>query len=168
MKIVKTASGKQRISLSKSDWLDLGKKAGWIKTSQDFNDFGNIENLEMDDSLEGQPEDHLYDDDLKREISTEAKAWFDVVVESEDLIVEGRPNIEELSNRLYEVVQGSLAAGLQDKGSLKRDLYSTASDWLSDEDRNGTVSLFEEIPAFHFKSLAQRLCTLAMDRSMLE
>ena len=34
MKIVKTASGKQTIKLSKKEWTNIGKKAGWIKTAQ--------------------------------------------------------------------------------------------------------------------------------------
>lgn len=165
MKFIKASNGKQRISLSKAEWLDLGKKAGWVKTAQDFNDFGPIEDLDIEE--EQQPEDQLHDDDLKYEIETETKAWFDVVVESEDLMVEGRPDIQGLANRIYEIVQGSLAAGMQDKGSLKRDIYSAASDWLADEDRKGTVSIFEEIPSFHFKSIAQRICTRAMDRDNL-
>jgi hypothetical protein len=33
MKIVKTASGKNRIKMSKSEWTSIGKKAGWIKTA---------------------------------------------------------------------------------------------------------------------------------------
>jgi len=33
MKIVKTASGKQTIKISKKEWTSLGKKAGWIKTA---------------------------------------------------------------------------------------------------------------------------------------
>ena len=30
MKIVKTASGKNRIKMSKSEWTSIGKKAGWV------------------------------------------------------------------------------------------------------------------------------------------
>lgn len=33
MRIVKTASGKQVIKLSKREWLAIGKKAGWNKTA---------------------------------------------------------------------------------------------------------------------------------------
>ena len=33
MKIVKTASGKQTIKMSKSEWQSIGKKAGWMKTA---------------------------------------------------------------------------------------------------------------------------------------
>jgi hypothetical protein len=31
MKVVKTASGKQTIKLSKKEWQNIGKKAGWMK-----------------------------------------------------------------------------------------------------------------------------------------
>jgi len=33
MKLVKTASGKQTIKISKSEWKAIGKKAGWNKTA---------------------------------------------------------------------------------------------------------------------------------------
>ncbi len=33
MKIVKTASGKETIKISKKEWTSLGKKAGWMKTA---------------------------------------------------------------------------------------------------------------------------------------
>jgi hypothetical protein len=33
MKITKTASGKQTIKISKSEWTSMGKEAGWIKKS---------------------------------------------------------------------------------------------------------------------------------------
>jgi len=31
MKLVKTASGKQTIKISKTEWKSIGKKAGWLK-----------------------------------------------------------------------------------------------------------------------------------------
>jgi hypothetical protein len=34
MKIVKVASGKNKIKISKKEWLELGKKAGWMKIAQ--------------------------------------------------------------------------------------------------------------------------------------
>jgi hypothetical protein len=33
MKLTKTASGKSIIKLSKSEWEDMGKKAGWLKVA---------------------------------------------------------------------------------------------------------------------------------------
>lgn len=33
MKLVKTASGKKIIKMSKSEWQSIGRKAGWIKES---------------------------------------------------------------------------------------------------------------------------------------
>ena len=35
MKIRKTASGKRLLKLSKKEWLNIGKKAGWIKKKAD-------------------------------------------------------------------------------------------------------------------------------------
>jgi len=34
MKIVKTASGKNKIKMSRSEWLELGGKSGWLKQAQ--------------------------------------------------------------------------------------------------------------------------------------
>jgi hypothetical protein len=36
MKILKTASGKQTIKLSKKEWTDIGKKAGWMKVAMNM------------------------------------------------------------------------------------------------------------------------------------
>jgi len=33
MKLVKTASGKQTVKMSKSEWEEMGRKAGWIKVA---------------------------------------------------------------------------------------------------------------------------------------
>jgi hypothetical protein len=33
MKLIKTASGKKTVKLSKKEWESIGKKAGWMKTS---------------------------------------------------------------------------------------------------------------------------------------
>ena len=35
MKVIKTASGKNRIKMSKSEWTSIGKKAGWIKSANE-------------------------------------------------------------------------------------------------------------------------------------
>ena len=37
MKIIKTASGKKSVKLSKREWLNIGKKAGWIKKKAQIN-----------------------------------------------------------------------------------------------------------------------------------
>lgn len=34
MKVVKTASGKTRIKMSKSEWESIGKKSGWFREAQ--------------------------------------------------------------------------------------------------------------------------------------
>lgn len=35
MKIIKTASGKRKIKLSRKEWQDIGRKAGWMKVAKD-------------------------------------------------------------------------------------------------------------------------------------
>jgi len=37
MKIIKKASGKRSIKLSKREWLNLGKKAGWLEKKAESN-----------------------------------------------------------------------------------------------------------------------------------
>ena len=34
MKITKTASGKTKIKMSKKEWTNIGKKAGWMKIAE--------------------------------------------------------------------------------------------------------------------------------------
>jgi len=36
MKIVKTAGGKTRIKMTRKEWTDMGKKAGWMKKANDL------------------------------------------------------------------------------------------------------------------------------------
>ena len=36
MKLIKTASGKRTIKMSKSEWKSIGKTAGWMKTANDY------------------------------------------------------------------------------------------------------------------------------------
>ena len=38
MKLIKTASGKKKIKISKSEWQSIGKKAGWMKKAYDVPD----------------------------------------------------------------------------------------------------------------------------------
>tara|TARA_R110000824_G_scaffold148242_3_gene317852 strand:+ start:41201 stop:41548 length:348 start_codon:yes stop_codon:yes gene_type:complete len=39
MKLIKTASGKEQIKMSRKEWQDLGKKAGWTKVAQEMPPF---------------------------------------------------------------------------------------------------------------------------------
>ena len=34
MKVIKTANGDSRLRVSKQEWTDMGKKAGWIKKAK--------------------------------------------------------------------------------------------------------------------------------------
>jgi hypothetical protein len=47
MQLIKTASGKQTIKLSKKEWTNIGKKAGWIKIADFENNDGWHESREL-------------------------------------------------------------------------------------------------------------------------
>lgn len=34
MKLIKTASGKQQLKISRKEWEDIGEKAGWMKLAE--------------------------------------------------------------------------------------------------------------------------------------
>ena len=51
MKLVKTASGKQTVKISKKEWSDIGKKAGWIKESQ-YNAWDDLYGSDSDDGYD--------------------------------------------------------------------------------------------------------------------
>lgn len=38
MKLTKTASGKTKVVLSRTEWLQIGKKAGWTKTANKWSE----------------------------------------------------------------------------------------------------------------------------------
>ena len=50
MKIVKTASGKKTIKISKKEWQSIGKKAGWTKTAQAGDLAGDLANSFPEDT----------------------------------------------------------------------------------------------------------------------
>lgn len=50
MKIIKTASGKQRIKMSKAEWIDLGKKANWIKEAVSYRELFHGTNTGVNNS----------------------------------------------------------------------------------------------------------------------
>ena len=58
MKITKTASGKQTVKISKQDWINIGKKAGWTKKAQHDTNFSDealdalTRDMELDSALE--------------------------------------------------------------------------------------------------------------------
>jgi hypothetical protein len=43
MKLIKAASGKRQIKISKKEWEGIGKKAGWIKEAEDKITLENID-----------------------------------------------------------------------------------------------------------------------------
>ena len=49
MKLTKTASGKTSIKMSKKEWTDMGKKAGWIGNKAQQTPTGQQKRLNRDD-----------------------------------------------------------------------------------------------------------------------
>lgn len=47
MKITKTSSGKRKVTLSKSEWTNIGKTAGWMSEDQDMQDIPEPHNSEI-------------------------------------------------------------------------------------------------------------------------
>ena len=71
MKITKTASGKQEIKISKSEWLAIGKKAGWSRRAQ----FGNKESLSLGPTPAGEQCAQLGSDDYHKWSRIEIRAY---------------------------------------------------------------------------------------------
>ena len=53
MKVIKTASGKKTIKMSKREWEGIGKTAGWMKTADDYEDVKREYDLENKWDIEG-------------------------------------------------------------------------------------------------------------------
>ena len=79
MKIIKTASGKRTIKMSKTEWEIMGKKAGWFKESYVPSQqqrvllfFGHIKNniSQAEKNLSGMVEDERDRAELLRAIET--------------------------------------------------------------------------------------------------
>ena len=55
MKLVKTASGKKKIKISRKEWTDLGKKAGWLSKKAQYDEpsdsNANEKSIDYDDLL---------------------------------------------------------------------------------------------------------------------
>ena len=39
MKLIKTASGKKKLKISRKEWTSIGKKAGWMKIAQESQEY---------------------------------------------------------------------------------------------------------------------------------
>ena len=65
MKLVKTASGKKKITLSKSEWENIGKQAGWVKeasTDQDIDDLRANKERKIEEILFRRLQDKMHTD----------------------------------------------------------------------------------------------------------
>jgi len=75
MKITKTASGKQKLKLSKAEWKAIGKKAGWMKVAGSI-DFDQLELLakELFPELDDMGLDNIVNAVLKNRPQTHEEA----------------------------------------------------------------------------------------------
>ena len=92
MKIIKTASGKKRLKMSKKEWESIGKKYGWMKSSKETE-------LEMGIKVE---KEHL---DIYREIESLLKKNDISIPWTEDEFAEkvAKAHLKEMENYYTEL-----------------------------------------------------------------
>jgi len=49
MKLFKKASGKTTVKMSRSEWTEMGKKAGWLKRASDYDSWKTTPDYDDDD-----------------------------------------------------------------------------------------------------------------------
>lgn len=57
MKLEKTASGSKKVTISKAEWIHIGRQAGWVRgtppeaepTTQEYSEFENTHNKKMEE-----------------------------------------------------------------------------------------------------------------------
>jgi len=96
MKLVKTASGKQTIKLSKKEWQSIGKKAGWMKEAQWGQDIGFGDYADMED-----PEWMI--DQLQRFIIDEEAFWDNMQFQTGDSFKSAKKRLEFLKTMLRKL-----------------------------------------------------------------
>jgi len=107
MRIIKTASGKKTVKMSKKEWQSIGKKAGWMKEAIDESTAKDINN-----SLSGvRPHDHpkvnpsnVLADDLAEALSycDDLSGWND----SSSNLSKLEDKIEPFLNSSFEALKG--------------------------------------------------------------
>lgn len=127
MKLVKTASGKQQIKISKSEWEGIGKTAGWMKISSSL-----LEDIpsELESRFGGHSS--FNGDDFKWEVQNEALglAYIDVVYRSFDdiLYVSKIYESEALDSQMGESFKIDNASDNLEQN--KQITFSKLSKWL--------------------------------------
>jgi len=117
MKLVKTASGKKQLKISKKEWESIGKKAGWMKVADQF----NIRWFEWEDDQNGSGKwtityrdilpDELYGEDGKSLSNRAIIEKMIISIQSEDGVTLTPEQILHFLNKLsleedfFELVQ---------------------------------------------------------------
>jgi len=81
MKLVKTASGKHNVKISKSEWQAIGKKAGWMKTASITDVFDKYPRMDI-----GSAYSMLWDIINNNSIETDFYRWGSLTQEQIDKV----------------------------------------------------------------------------------
>lgn len=161
MKITKTASGKQRITLSKSEWLAMGHKAGWTKKAQmDISGINFDEDLEIEDITNENPLELKSDS----EIANYVQSWIRVIANTEDIeFPKGDLDTSELASKISEIVEA-----MHSSSEIRKTVMDIAKRWVAKKEFSGEIIAYTDIPEFHYKTLASRIHSILTNRDNLE
>ena len=115
MKVIKTASGKKTIKLSKSEWETMGKTAGWMKKASE-----SVEGLEQK-SIE-------FGDGVRNHIENDGGKITDFRTKEVALANFMSDVTSEIGNRLYSVNPERLTAEIEKLKNLGENGQLTLQD----------------------------------------
>jgi len=101
MKLIKTASGKQKLKLSKKEWQSIGKKAGWLDNTIEFGE-GFQEGLNSTrQGLLGMLKNirNMRKDEFEKLVPSIKQNEFDELVKAPDLTPEQKTIVEQEQKR---------------------------------------------------------------------
>jgi len=137
MKVIKTASGKNRLKLSKSEWIGIGKRSGWIKES-----------------------------DFQKQVGEDfvGKRFANGIKEDLDLLEKSFPTWTQFHNfasHLELLSKYSMGSAVEDDPELKGDLMELASELRDLENKaeqiDGAVLNFLQINKQRFSTIISRV-----------
>jgi len=123
MKIVKTASGKQTIKMSKSEWQSIGKTAGWVEDRLDLpiHEDEKIEEVEKVEEVETNDDRPFTAEGLRRSAFIKGFLPFSMIMEAET-----ENAAQEISDHYADIYRGSAQGfGTSDMNAACRELLSS-------------------------------------------
>ena len=125
MKIYKKASGQPVIKLSRLDWLSIGKKAGWVKVSQNEQLVDKSEMMPSSPTMVENINTQKVNSDLdlgrkKKEINTDVLRGFFNQIGDKDSAKEVGKNLNDIgSQKIVQQLVGDLAVNPQNMDKFK-------------------------------------------------